>query len=189
VIAHFVGGAFGVGVAALLLGPEIRTPEVMYAVTVPGTYGVPGAFAAELFMATLLMGVVLVISNRPALASLTSYLVGILITFYVLFFAPISGFSINPARTTASALFADIWSAVWVYFSAPVLGMFLAAEVYVRYQGQQHPVLCAKLHPDPAYECPFKCRFPGHFHPAEKNDTLTPIASAPGDRPPGEHSQ
>jgi aquaporin Z len=165
VIAQFVGGALGVAMAALLLGPAIRKPAVMFAVTVPGMYGTTGAFAAEAFMAALLMAVVLWCSNRPSLAARTSYLVGILITFYVLLFAPVSGFSINPARTTASALFADIWSAVWVYFTAPVLGMLLSAELYVRFQGKQHPVLCAKLHPDPAYECPFvSCRFPGHYH-------------------------
>ena len=48
-------------------------------------------------MATLLMAVVLWFSNQPSLAHWTSYLVGVLITFYILIFAPISGFSINPA--------------------------------------------------------------------------------------------
>ena len=82
-------------------------------------------------MAALLMGVVLWASNRPPLASRTSYFVGILITFYVLLFAPVSGFSINPARTTASAVFADVWTAIWIYFSAPLLGMLFSAEVYI----------------------------------------------------------
>jgi len=57
------------------------------------------------------MGVVLWASNRPSFAFYTSYLVGILIMFYILFFAPVSGFSINPARTTGSAVFAGIWTA------------------------------------------------------------------------------
>ena len=161
VLSQFIGGVFGVGVSALFLGRALAGPTVMYAVTVPGKYGTGAAFAAEAFMAALLMGVVLVTSNRPSFASRTSYCVGFLITFYVLLFAPVSGFSINPARTTGSAVFAQLWTAIWVYFTAPMLGMLFSAEIYIRSQGHDR-ILCAKLHPDPAYECPFLCHYPGH---------------------------
>lgn len=169
VLAQFIGGILGVGLSALFLGQALAGPDVLYAVTVPGTNGAGAAFAAEAVMAALLMGVVLWTSNRPALASRTSYLVGILITFYVLFFAPVSGFSINPARTTASAVFADLWTAIWVYFTAPVMGMLFSAEVYVRSQGRDR-ILCAKLHPDSSYQCPFLCHYPGHRHMGEETD-------------------
>jgi aquaporin Z len=161
VLSQFIGGVTGVAVSALLLGRTLADPSVMYAETVPGKYGTAAAFGAEVFMAALLMGIVLWTSNRPAIAAWTGYLVGVLITFYVLLFAPVSGFSINPARTTASAVFADVWTAIWVYFSAPLLGMLFAGEVYVRSQGGDR-ILCAKLHPDTAYDCPFLCQYPGH---------------------------
>ncbi len=161
VLSQFIGGIVGVGVAADFLGPALASPSVMFAVTVPGKYGEGAAFAAETFMAALMLGIVLWTSNRPTLASLTSYFVGILITFYVLLFAPVSGFSINPARTTASAVFAGVWTAIWIYFTAPLFGMLFSAEVYLRQQGR-HRILCAKLHPDPAYDCPFLCHYPGH---------------------------
>jgi len=163
VIFQFIGGVFGVAVSALLLRGSIAAPAVDYAVTVPGRYGTAAAFLAELFMATVLMGVVLWTSNRPSVALYTSYLVGILIALYILFFAPVSGFSINPARTTGSAVFADVWTSVWLYFVAPPLGMFTAAEIYVRAFGANR-VLCAKLHPDPTYPCPFTCHYPFHRH-------------------------
>ncbi len=163
VAGQFAGGVFGVGVAALLLGSRLAQPSVEYAVTVPGLFGTAGAFAAEFFMAILLMAVVLWSSNQPRLAHLTSYFVGVLIANYVFFFAPISGFSVNPARTTGSAVFANVWTALWVYFSAPLLGMFAAAEIFVRTSGKEN-ILCAKLHPDPSYLCPFLCHFPGHRH-------------------------
>jgi aquaporin Z len=167
VIFQFLGGVFGVGVSAVLLGPSIAAPSVDYAVTVPGLYGTVGAFCAELFMATLLMAVVLWSSNRPSIARYTSYFVGILISLYILFFAPVSGFSINPARTVGSAVFAGVWTAVWVYFAAPLLGMLGAAELYVRSYGADR-ILCAKLHPDPKYPCPFLCQYPFHRHPARR---------------------
>ncbi len=162
VAGQFLGGIAGVGVSALLLGwRTLADPSVMFAVTVPGKYGTGAAFAAEAFMAALLMAVVLYTSNRRALASWTSYLVGILITFYVFFFAPVSGFSINPARTVGSAVFARVWTALWLYFTAPVLGMLFSAEIYLRWQGRDK-ILCAKLHPSAGYDCPFLCNNPGH---------------------------
>jgi aquaporin Z len=173
VVFQFLGGVFGVAISALLLGKSLADPTVRYAVTVPGRCGTAAAFLAELFMATVLMGVVLSLSNRPSLANLTSYFVGILIALYVLFFAPVSGFSINPARTTGSAVFAQVWTAEWLYFIAPLLGMMIAAEVYLRIYGADR-ILCAKLHPDPKYPCPFCCHYPFHRHPWDHD---TPIAA------------
>ncbi len=164
VVFQFLGGVFGVAVSALVLRSSLADPSVDYAVTAPGRYGTAAAFFAELFMATALMGVVLWLSNRPSLANLTSYFVGILIALDILFFAPVSGFSINPARTTGSAVFADVWTAEWLYFVAPLLGMMISAEICLRIYGADR-ILCAKLHPDPKYPCPFLCHYPFHRHP------------------------
>ena len=156
VVGQFAGGVAGVGVAALMMGRLLAQPSVEYAVTVPGIGGTAGAFGAELFMAVLLMGTVLWMTNRRRLAGYTSYAVGALITGYVFFFAPVSGFSINPARTVGSAVFAQVWTAEWVYFVAPLLGMFGAGAVYVYWFGIES-VLCAKLHAAPSVLCPYRC--------------------------------
>jgi aquaporin Z len=156
VVGQFVGGVAGVGVSAVMMGRWLAQPSVEYAVTVPGIGGTAGAFAAEGFMAALLMGVVLWTTNRKRFARYTSYAVGVLIANYIFFFAPVSGFSINPARTVGSAVFAGVWTAEWVYFVAPLLGMLVAAEVYVRRYGIES-VICAKLHPSPSVLCPFEC--------------------------------
>jgi aquaporin Z len=163
VVFQFCGGLFGVGLSALLLGGRIAAPAVNYAVTVPGPDGTLAAFFAELFMSIVLMGVVLWTANNPPLARYTSYLVGVLITLYIFVFAPVSGFSINPARTTASAVFAHLWTACWVYFTAPPLGMLTSAEIFRLAFGPGR-ILCAKLHPDAGYSCPFICQYPQHRH-------------------------
>jgi aquaporin Z len=67
--------------------------------------------------------------------------------------------SMNPARTLASAVPAQLWEFLWVYFTAPPLGMLLAAEVYLRGKGVR-AVLCAKLHHDNPYRCIFRCKYP-----------------------------
>jgi aquaporin Z len=132
VLAHFLGAPLGVTLAAFALGPVIHTPQVNYVVTVPGIGGPSAAFAAETFMAALLMAVVLVSSNSKRFAYSTTWLMGLLITGYVFVFAPVSGFSINPARTFGSAVVANIWTSIWIYFAAPLLGMLASAEIYVR---------------------------------------------------------
>ena len=65
--------------------------------------------------------------------------------------------SLNPARTLASALPAETWTAFWVYLTAPLAGMLLAAELRVRWAGL--PVICAKLHHGHARRCIFRCGY------------------------------
>jgi len=64
--------------------------------------------------------------------------------------------SLNPARTFGSALLAGNYAGLWIYFTAPVLGMLLAAELFARRYGVQR-VLCAKLHHPPNGPCIFGC--------------------------------
>lgn len=158
VVGQFLGGALGVLVARILLGADLASPSVRYVVTVPGHYGVASAWLAECFMGLLLMAVALQSGNRARLSRITWLLVGLLVAIYVIVFSPVSGFSLNPARTVSSALFAGIWTAMWLYFSAPLLGMLLAALLYVAISGSE-AVLCAKIYHDLHSPCPFRCRF------------------------------
>ena len=158
ITSQFVGGAFGVVVARILIGPQLASPSVRYVVTVPGQYGVPLAFLAEFFMGLLTMTVVLQSSNRPRLSRITWLFVGLLVGTYAIAFSPVSGFSLNPARTISSALFAGVWTSIWLYLTAPLLGMLLAASLYVLSSGSQ-AVLCAKIYHDLHSPCPFRCRF------------------------------
>lgn len=156
--AHFVGGLAGVVVSALLLGGLIRDPAVNFAVTVPGPGGAGTAFLAELGISFLLMMVVLLSTNTPGIARYTGLLAGALVATYITFESPLSGMSMNPARTLASALPAGIFSSLWVYFTAPLLGMLLAAEVFLLIRGQR-AVHCAKLHHDNPQRCIFRCTY------------------------------
>jgi aquaporin Z len=158
VAAQFVGGVAGVFIARLLIGVPLGAPSVRYVATIPGHYGTAAAFAAECFMGLLTMTVVLQSANRPKLSRYTWLLVGLLVMFYVIAFSPISGFSLNPARTVSSAIFAGIWTALWLYLSAPLLGMLIAAVGYVMTSSRES-VYCAKIYHDLHSTCPFRCRF------------------------------
>jgi aquaporin Z len=83
---------------------------------------------------------------------------GALVATYITIEAPFSGMSLNPARTFGSAFSARAWNALWIYFTAPPLGMLLAAELYARMNGAR-AALCAKLHHDNDKRCIFNCNF------------------------------
>lgn len=160
IVAQFIGGALGVLFAALIVGPMlIGHAAVNYAVTLPGAPGRWVALFAEFAISFGLMSMVLIVSNRRELNRYTGVFAGALVALYITFEAPVSGMSMNPARTVASAIPSQIWSDAWIYFLAPPLGMLLAAELYLFRQGESS-VLCCKLHHDNDSRCIFRCGWP-----------------------------
>jgi aquaporin Z len=131
---------------------------VNYVATVPGAWGAGPAFLAEVVISFVLMATVLIASNTDRLARLTGLFAGALIATYITLEAPISGMSMNPARTFGSALPGRVWTALWIYFTAPPLGMLLAASLYLRLRGAQG-VICAKLHHHNDKRCIFRCGY------------------------------
>jgi aquaporin Z len=158
VVAQFAGAIIGVGVAAVVLNPGLAHPAVQYAATMPGAGGAGVAFVAELLITFVLMTVVLTVSNRPGLNRFTGLCAAALVASFIVLEAPLSGMSMNPARTVGSAVHAQVWTALWVYFTAPLLGMLAAAQLYVGTRGA-HRVLCAKLHHENPQRCIFQCHY------------------------------
>jgi aquaporin Z len=158
VLAQFAGAAAGVSVSALLLRHWISDPAVNYVITVPGPAGTATAFAAELVISFFLMSIILFVSNSKAFPALTGILAGILIATYITLEAPLSGMSMNPARTLGSALSSHVWTEWWVYFTAPPIGMLAAAELYRQLRGASG-VICAKMHHQNDKRCIFQCGF------------------------------
>lgn len=153
-IAQTGGALAGVAAIGLVLG-EAAHPAVRFAVTRPGA-PVAAAFAAEVAISFGLMATVLVTSNHPRLAPWTGCCAGALVALYIAFEAPISGMSMNPARTLGSAASAGVFDSLWIYFTAPPLGMLLAAEAYLRL-GRARRVYCAKLDHRGPHRCIFRC--------------------------------
>ncbi len=158
IIFQFIGGLTGVILATFILGKTIANPAVNYVVTVPGTAGLVVAFVAEAFMSFVLMFTVLLTTNRVNWAVFTGLFAGILVGIFIILEAPYSGMSINPARSFGSALPAKIWTAFWLYLTAPPVGMLLAAEIYIRTKGFS-AVYCAKFHHHNNKRCIFHCRY------------------------------
>jgi aquaporin Z len=158
VAAQFIGAIAGILVASQIFRAWIEAPEVHYVATVPGPWGHLAALAAEIVIAFVMMSAILRVSNHPMLSRYTGLCAGTLVALYITFEAPISGMSLNPARSFGPALLTGELNTLWIYFVAPPVGMLLAADLYVRTRGLRG-VFCAKLHHHSSARCIFNCHF------------------------------
>ncbi len=163
-VAGYIGGqlagaVLGVAVASALLGPRLAHPAVDYVVTRPGPWGTGAALAAEVLISALLMAVVVTLTGSR-FARHTGLVVGALVATYITLEAPISGMSMNPARSLGSAWGAGDFGMFWIYVAGPLLGMNLGAALATRARARP---ACPKLH-HPATQ---RCIFCGHA-PAEQ---------------------
>lgn len=157
-LAQFAGAVAGVAAIGAILGAFAADPGVRFAATLPAA---PEwiAFAAEVVISFFLMATVLVTSNTPRLERFTGLFAGALVVLYITFEAPVSGMSMNPARSFGSATGTGVFASLWIYFLAPPVGMLLAAECFVRVRGAR-AVHCAKLNHASAQRCIFRCTRP-----------------------------
>lgn len=155
VAAQFTGGALGVLVSWLLLGDLLAHPDVRFVVTRPGAPGVAVAFAAELAMAATLLTLVLETTASPRWSRWTGLVAAACVATFIALEAPLSGMSLNPARTVSSALWSGDPTAIWLYFVAPLLGMTAAALAHVA-RHRRRDAACAKLvHALPCHFCAY----------------------------------
>lgn len=179
ILFQFLGALAGVRLAEAILGQHMKHEAVNYAATVPGRHGVRAAWLAEFVIAFGMMSMVLFSTNRAASAPYTGIFAGLLVAVYIAIEAPISGMSMNPARTLGSAMPARSYRGLWIYFTAPPLAMLTAAAIYTAFFGHDC-IYCAKLNHDGDQRCIFNCRInqmPGRLAtPAE------PSGIQPGDR-------
>lgn len=160
VVAQFAGGAIGFALIAAVTGDLLLAPPTHAIVTKPGPAGTAAAFVAEAAISFLLMSVILVVSNSSRRVSrFTGAAAATLVALFITFEAPLSGMSMNPARTLASALQGRDYAHIWLYFTAPPLGMLLAALAFVTAH-RPGAVLCGRLNHTGSFPCPFKdCTF------------------------------
>ena len=152
VVMQFLGAFVGAYAAGVAWGH--LTTGVQYAATVPGDgYTWAGALAAETAITFLLVFLIFVCVNKPKMAPRTGLIAGSLVTLLVVVEAPVTGTSLNPARTLGPAILASNYTALWIYFVGPIAGALLAVAAFAGQWGKQ--TVCAKLYHTEKYPCPF----------------------------------
>jgi aquaporin Z len=142
VLAQVLGGIASACFWTLVLGDYYSHPSVHHVTTKPGPEGPGVALAAEFIITFILMATLLTALHHKRLKKVAGWLVGSLLAIYILFESPYSGMSLNPARSLASAVVADDYEGLWVYFVAPVAATWLATVLFLRFHHGQ-PLACA----------------------------------------------
>jgi MIP family channel proteins len=117
-------GAVGASLTILLL---ISKSMVQATVNGPGVDEIK-AFGVEVLLTTIFIGVILTITKKqPELAPLVISLTLVAIHFAAV---PLSGASVNPARSLGPAIVSGTYTSLWIYLTAPFLGAILGWGVY-----------------------------------------------------------
>jgi len=98
----------------------------------PGGYTMGAALACEVAMTFAFLFVILGSTHGRAPAGFAPIAIGLCLTLIHLISIPVTNTSVNPARSTAPALFAGGWALeqLWLFWVAPIVGALLAGFVY-----------------------------------------------------------
>jgi MIP family channel proteins len=128
---YWLAQVAGAIVAALCLRALFGNVAHLGATLPGGSGGAWQSFWLEALLTFLLMFVIMAIATGSRADGQSAALaIGATIGLEALFAGPISGASMNPARSLGPALVSGTWAAQWVYLSAPLLGASAAALVY-----------------------------------------------------------
>jgi len=85
------------------------------------------SFILEIILTYFLMLVILFVSQNKAVTQFTALAVGAIVGLEALFAGPITGASMNPARSIAPAIVSGNLPHLWLYIAAPIIGAVLAS--------------------------------------------------------------
>lgn len=135
VIAQVIGAIAGAGLLQALVGSFGITDQTGALGTnaVASAGGVTGAFIIEIVLTFIFIFTILGVTSDDSKSSVAGIVIGLTLTFVHIVGIPLTGTSVNPARSLGPAIFAggQAISDVWVFILAPLVGAVLAAVVYM----------------------------------------------------------
>lgn len=134
ILFQFGGGLLATPFLFALIGAPFAHSEVRFGTTQPGPAGELVAFAAEFVIAFALACILFSTLASPRWKRWTGLFVALAIGLFIAVESPLSGMSMNPARSVGAAVTSGQWSGIWLYFAAPLSAMWLAAETFRRRQ-------------------------------------------------------
>jgi len=130
-VGYWLAQVAGATAAALTLRLVLGNGSHLGATLPTGTGDPWQSFWLEALLTFFLMFVIMAVAtDTRAVGQAAALAIGATVGLAALFAGPISGASMNPARSLGPALVSGSWTALWVYLSAPLLGAAVAALVY-----------------------------------------------------------
>jgi aquaporin Z len=103
-----------------------------YGVHSPGGYSLVAALVTEIVMTMMFLVIILGATDKRAPQGFAPIAIGLALTLIHLISIPVTGTSVNPARSTGVAVFADAWavSQLWLFWLAPLVGGLIGGALY-----------------------------------------------------------
>jgi aquaporin Z len=145
IVAQVVGGLIAGGVLFLIASGK-EGFDVMagfasngYGEHSPGGYSMMAALISEVVMTMMFLLVILGSTDKRAPAGMAPIAIGLCLTLIHLISIPVTNTSVNPARSTAVAMYVGDWavSQLWLFWVAPIVGALLGAAAY-RFIGSEN---------------------------------------------------
>jgi aquaporin Z len=138
VIAQVLGGTAGAGVLYIIAsGKEGFSlaggfASNGYGAHSPGGYSLLAGLVAEIVLTFFFLMIILGATDKRAPQGFAPLAIGLGLTLIHLIGIPVTNLSVNPARSTGTALFAGGWALtqLWMFWLAPILGAGIAGAGY-----------------------------------------------------------
>lgn len=143
IVAQVLGGILAGGVLYIIASGKADFDVTAgfasngYGAHSPGGYSLVAALVTEIVMTMMFLLVILGATDKRAPQGFAPIAIGLCLTLIHLISIPVTNTSVNPARSTAVALFAGGWAVgqLWLFWVAPIVGAVLGALIY-RYIGE-----------------------------------------------------
>ena len=114
-----------------------------YADHSPGMYSMGACLAAEIVLTFMFLMIILGSTDKRAPQGFAPIAIGLGLTLVHLIGIPVTNLSVNPARSTAPAIFVGGWALqqLWLFWVAPIVGAAIAGAVYSVFQEEPEPMV------------------------------------------------
>ncbi|MGI2922483.1 aquaporin Z [Vibrio diabolicus] len=146
IIAQVIGGLIAGGILYVIATGQAGFDVVGsgfaangYGEHSPGQYSMLAALVSEVIMTMMFLIVIMGATNKRAPQGFAPIAIGLCLTLIHLISIPVTNTSVNPARSTAVAMYVGDWavSQLWLFWVAPILGGVLGAVIYKKLLGKE----------------------------------------------------
>ncbi|MEK2041680.1 aquaporin Z [Vibrio parahaemolyticus] len=146
IIAQVIGGLIAGGILYVIATGQAGFDVVGsgfaangYGEHSPGQYSMLAALVSEIVMTMMFLIVIMGATDKHAPQGFAPIAIGLCLTLIHLISIPVTNTSVNPARSTAVAMYVGDWavSQLWLFWVAPIVGGVLGAVIYKNLLGKE----------------------------------------------------